>query len=146
MAIPLHSRPRSQAPGWCNRFIGLPYEDGARGPDKFDCWGIAMLILGERFGVAVPAYEGIGWTRHDQAGRAVTADTIRREALDWDEVTEERAGDIVVLRIMAAPLHVGVVVTPGWMIHGAHDADSALERYDGLFWHNRVDRFVRPRP
>ncbi|MNO71786.1 hypothetical protein D3C76_627090 [compost metagenome] len=35
-----------------NKYLGCSYEDGARGPDRFDCWGLVRLVrhveLGKR--------------------------------------------------------------------------------------------------
>lgn len=35
-----------------NKYLGCSYEDGARGPDKYDCWGLVRLVrhaeLGKR--------------------------------------------------------------------------------------------------
>lgn len=147
MGIPLHSRSQGQAPRWCARFVGLPYERGARGPGLWDCWGLLMLVLKQQFGHDIPAYEGIVWhSRHDPDGRKATAAVMESEtARLWRPVEDlcEQAGDAIVLRILGAPLHVGVVAAPGWMLHASEDADSALERYDGIYWHNRVTGFYR---
>lgn len=147
MGIPLHSRPVGSPPGWCAPFIGLEYERGARGPDLFDCWGLLMLVEREQFGHAIPAYEGIVWNGgRDHDGRTETAEVVEREsAALWTPVglDDEQAGDAVVLRMYGAPLHVGVVATPGWMLHSSEDANSALERYDGMAWHSRVIGFHR---
>lgn len=135
------------APGWCERFIGLPYREGGRGPDDFDCWGILLLVLQEQFGIAVPSYEGVHWgVGRNPAKRIETARTIAAErAAHWRpvEAGQEQPGDCIVLTIARQPLHVGAVASPGWMLHGAEGSDSALERYDGMCWRNRVDGFYR---
>ena len=30
-----------------NQFFGRPYVDGARGPEAFDCWGLALAVRAE---------------------------------------------------------------------------------------------------
>jgi cell wall-associated NlpC family hydrolase len=30
---------------WINKYLSCLYEDGARGPDKFDCWGLVRHVL-----------------------------------------------------------------------------------------------------
>ncbi|WP_175796327.1 NlpC/P60 family protein [Burkholderia anthina] len=37
-----------------NRYVGLPWADGARGPDAFDCWGLLAWIQREHFGIVLP--------------------------------------------------------------------------------------------
>jgi cell wall-associated NlpC family hydrolase len=148
MGIPLHSRLQGVAPGWCAPFIGLPYERGARGPDLWDCWGLLGLVLKKQFGLIVPAYEGVSWKGRDRASHDLVTGVVESEsAARWAPVAldsmSEQPGDAIVLRIMGHPLHVGVVAAPGWMLHASEDAESALERYDGLCWHNRVQAFWR---
>lgn len=140
--------PQQPPPGWCARFVGLPYAEGARGPDAWDCWGLFWLVLHEQFGVEVPAYEGICWNRNDRASR-VAADRHFRDEVEahWIEIPAgwEQPGDGIALNIAGRPLHVGIVVEQGWMLHSADDADAALERYDGMLWRNRVGGFYRHR-
>jgi cell wall-associated NlpC family hydrolase len=135
-------------PQWCERYVGLPYRMGARGPDAFDCWGLNWLVLAEQFGITAPEAYGVEWDKRDRDSRVAAAGAIMREAdLHFDEVEpgKEHPSDIIVLRIGGHPLHCGVVVTPGWMLHAAEDADTALERYNGTVWRNRVAGFWRVR-
>ena len=41
-----------------SRFVGLPYAPGGRGPEAFDCWGLARLVYAELLGLALPALDG----------------------------------------------------------------------------------------
>lgn len=147
MGLALPPYRQEPAPGWCARFVGLPYNEGGRGPDVFDCWGILLLVLREQFGIVVPAYEDVHWgPGGDRAMRRKTASTIASErAAHWSPIPagQEQPGDCIVLSIAGQPLHVGAVAAPGWMLHGSEGADSALERYDGMCWRNRVDGFFR---
>lgn len=147
MGIQLPTYPMGPPPGWCLPFIGLTYEEGARGPDAYDCWGIMLLVLREQFGITLPRYEGVHWGPGSKADRDRTASVISTERMLWEAVEpgKEQPGDCIVLNIAARPLHVGVVAAPGWMIHGTEGSNSALERYDGMMWRNRVDGFYRYR-
>lgn len=40
------------------RFVGLPYAPGGRGPEAFDCWGLARLVYSELLGLSLPALDG----------------------------------------------------------------------------------------
>ena len=45
---------------------------------------------------------------------------------------------------MGRPIHVGVDVAPGWMLHLEQDCDSVLERFDaGSRWERRLLGFYR---
>ncbi|QXE85964.1 hypothetical protein KP003_16615 [Geomonas nitrogeniifigens] len=45
-----------------NDFIGKQYEDGARGPERFDCWGLVRAIRHEVYGL--PLLSSFGHVRH----------------------------------------------------------------------------------
>lgn len=148
MAVVLPSYPRTPAPGWCSRWIGLPHEMGGRGPDAWDCWGLLMLVLDKQAGLKIPAYEGVDWDRDSRESRRGTAEYIAEQRrLNWTPVEpgQERPFDCIVLLLAGRPLHVGCVASPGWMLHSSDGAGSAVERYDSLLWRHRVDGFWRLR-
>ncbi len=41
---------------WWFRYIGLPFEDGGRGPHSYDCWGLIKAVYADRLGVDLPSY------------------------------------------------------------------------------------------
>ena len=41
---------------WVNDYIGLPWVAYARGPDKFDCWGLVLDVLSKQFQIDLPQY------------------------------------------------------------------------------------------
>ena len=145
--IPAYSR--DPAPEWCARFVGIPYELAARQPDLLDCWGLCWKVLIDQFKVDAPSYEGVVWSTKDKGlKRAATGEQIEAfAAADYIPIAPgwEAPGDIILLRIAGHPLHCGIVAAQGWMLHSAEGSDSALERYDEMFWRNRVSGFYRLR-
>ena len=124
-------------PDWVADYIGLPFREHGRDRSGTDCWGLVVLIAAERFHIRLPSYvAGYASTRDaDDIGRLV------RGQMDlWREVARdhEQPGDVVLMRLMNQPMHVGVVVTPGWMLHIEEGIDACLERYDGAKWQRRV--------
>jgi cell wall-associated NlpC family hydrolase len=112
-------------PSWLSPFIGVPYA-------TYDCWALVRLIYRERWGIELP-----DWTV-DRQGLAV--DTILADGPAWVEVAPEEArlGDLVAITRGGMVYHVGLVVSPGWMLHTLEGLDSALERYDGFIWRSRL--------
>ena len=49
--------------------IGKPYKIGARGPDEFDCYGLARHIQISRVGIDMPDVQFAEPTTRAQAGR-----------------------------------------------------------------------------
>jgi cell wall-associated NlpC family hydrolase len=129
-------------PAWVGDYVGLPYQEGGRARSGLDCYGLLRLVINERFGGQLPEYEAIVW-RED---RDLLASLMEERVRLWQPVPHrrEQAGDGVLLRVMGRPIHVGVVIAPGWMLHVEAGCDSVLERYDtGTRWKRRVLGFYR---
>lgn len=40
-----------------DKYIGLPFVSGARGPDAYDCWGLILAVYAEVYGIQLPDYD-----------------------------------------------------------------------------------------
>ncbi len=82
------------------------------------------------------------WLRAERAEKPVGSRCLCASVVKpaWLEVERgaEQAGDVVLLRLRGLPIHVGLVVARGWMLHVEAKVDSVLERFDGLEWRRRV--------
>lgn len=134
----------SELPDWSGMYVGLPFKEGGRDRQGLDCYGLLRLVINERFDGAIPEYEGIAYRQgHDRDLLAALMDERIRL---WTPVPmgSERPGDGALLRVMGRPIHVGVVVSSGWMLHIEKDCDSVLERFDaGSRWGRRLLGFYR---
>lgn len=63
----------------------------------------------------------------------------------WFAVEEAGPGDVMLLRLRGLPIHVGIVVAAGWMLHTHKAADAVLDRFGGIEWRNRVLGIYRHR-
>lgn len=140
-------------PAWVADYIGIPYRALGRARDGLDCWGLVRLVYAEQKGIALPAYDGRGFSGgRGTATRASVADTAalvaEAQRTSWREVPRASAAvlDVVLLRVHGQPIHVGVVVAPGAMLHSLAGHDSAVERLDGMAWANRLMGFWRWSP
>ena len=124
-------------PSWAAEYIGLPFCAHGRSRNGADCWGLVRLILAGRFGLVLPSYAEGYETVEDAAeiGRLIRGEMVSWRPVPWEAA---RAGDVVLMRLLGQPMHVGVVVAPGWMLHIEDGIDSCLERYDGAKWRRRV--------
>lgn len=129
-------------PPWLRRYVGIPFVARGRDHDGCDCWGLVRLALGEQFGLELPRFDAYRSLRE----RELIQTLITAGLPDWRDVTgTERAGDVVLLRLAGRPLHVGLVVARGTMLHIEDGIDACLERYDGLAWRDRVAGIYRHR-
>ncbi|MGE0699041.1 MAG: C40 family peptidase [Hyphomicrobiaceae bacterium] len=133
-------------PTWVQRYRNIPYLEGGRTRAGLDCWGLVTLVWREEMGVALPSHDGLFWAKGcDMKALGAQIDTFRG---DYDPVPagEEQPLDGVLLRLSGQPIHIGLVVCPGWMLHIARGIDTTIEEYRGALWRHRVLGFYRYRP
>jgi cell wall-associated NlpC family hydrolase len=132
-------------PNWTKEYVGIPFKDKGRGHEGVDCWGLCRLIWEDRFGLSLPDYLGT-------YGKSIDSKDVSRvisyngpNSGSWNKIEKgkEVIGDGVLLRIGGFPTHIGLVLSPGWMIHCINGKDSALERYDTMGWRHKVVGFYR---
>jgi len=141
-----------ELPSWPAGYAGIPFADRGRTRAGCDCWGLARLIWRDRCDLRLP--EGAGYaTAHDPD--AVAGVIQGGLAPDWLTVPagEERPYDGVLLAglsqvgggpVRRTPMHVGVVIVPGWLIHMQDGVGVAVEDYrNGRRLRHRVLGFYR---
>ncbi len=124
---------------WVNDYIGIPYKISGRDRSGCDCWGLACLILKERYGVNIDRYI----YKDVEDGYKI----IKREKKYFEKIdSEPMPGDLVLFKIMGKYFHVGVVVgkpDERNMLHTLINHDSALDRYNGPKWGKRIEGVYR---
>lgn len=132
-------------PEWAADYVGLPYEAGGRTRKGVDCWGLINLVWAEQLGGPLPNYEGAVWRGPgDSAAVALGADVYAGHYVEV-EPGAERLGDGLLLRMRGLPLHVGMVIAPGWMLHIEEGCNACLEPYRALRWGSRIMGIYRQR-
>jgi cell wall-associated NlpC family hydrolase len=134
-----------EVPAWAAGYVGLPYQMYGRDFDGVDCWGLVNLVWDRELAAPLPIYRGVGW--HQQIGAARLSEDAVAYARQFDEVPPgcERLGDGILIAMRGHPIHVGLVVAPGIMLHCLEGADSCIEDYRRPFWAARIVGFYRPR-
>jgi len=129
-------------PFWAGHYIGLPFLDHGRDRSGLDCWGLVRLVMAEQFGIALPSYlhEYQRTTQVDKISSLVERESSRWKIIPTDG---EVCGDIAVLRVRGRPMHVGMVLGDRQMLHIEHGINSAIERYTGARWAERIAGFYR---
>ena len=126
-------------------FIGLPWHDKGRARDGVDCYGLLHLVFAELRGIELPSFAEAYVTASD---RRALAQLIRGEIDDlWDEIPDgqEQVFDGVLIREGALSRHIGLVVSPGLMLHVERGKTSVIERYRGGMFAHRIAGFYRYR-
>jgi cell wall-associated NlpC family hydrolase len=115
--------------------IGAPYERGASGPGKFDCYGLVKFLTLRDTGRSVPDYE----TPEDQERVAAV---IACSSLFWKRLDTPKPGCVVMFRIGRLTSHVGYVIEQGKFIHAwERSGGVAIERLSDWDRNKRIVGF-----
>ena len=126
-------------PDWAAEYIGIPFAEHGRDHAGVDCWGLCTLIWRERFGLIVPGFDETYESAFDGSAVDAAIRTHGTGAAAWHEIAAgaERLGDAILCtglyrvegKWCVAPVHVGIVLAGGIMIHVESGIDTALARY-----------------
>jgi cell wall-associated NlpC family hydrolase len=116
-------------------FIGLPYREGARGPDAFDCYGLVAAVLKAVRGVDLPDWYQAA-PGPQSASRAISA-ALSGEVAGGRSVPVAKPADydVAIVGSDARPHHVGVFYGGG-VLHASRAFGSAwhpLGRFKMLY-------------
>ena len=127
-----------------DRFVGIPYQDRGRSLVGLDCYGLVRLVYRELRGIDLPSHAERYRTAADEVAIAAL---IAGELDPWDEIApgDEIAFDAVLIREGRFARHVGLVVTPGLMLHVEAGETSRIERYGSGALKYRIVGFYRYR-
>ena len=138
----------AQPPSWTAGYVGIPFLDLGRDRAGCDCWGLVRLVIAEHSGVELPS---LATSYGSEANADAVKETVEGErhsgTWQWIDAGDEQPFDVVEMSGAArvpgsgwvfGPLHVGVVVTSGWLLHVERGTAAVLARY-------REDQAIRRR-
>ncbi|QLH37808.1 MAG: C40 family peptidase [Defluviicoccus sp.] len=138
----------SQLPSWAAGYVGIPFLDLGRDRAGCDCWGLVRLVLAEQAGIQLLS-RATCYGSEANAARVGAAVEAERRSGAWQRVepSGEKPFDVVEMSGAArapgsgwvfGPIHVGVVVASGWLLHAERGTTAVLARY-------REDQAIRRR-
>lgn len=132
-------------PEWTNRYVGIPWrETGRNVASGLDCWGLVRLVLMEQANIILPELSDVAYRETGDKRELIRLIRQHSEAMpDWTPVNApEQVFDVVWLK-NPWPIHFGVVVAPGWMIHIEKGCETVLEDFRGLRWGKKLQGIFR---
>jgi cell wall-associated NlpC family hydrolase len=134
---------------WASKYIGVPFLAGGRTLKGLDCYGLLHVVFKEQLGVDIPEHQDVYYERNpseDGHDRQTVGDAISMRTLkDWTPIIDgqEKSMDGIILRIAGHPIHIGLVLVPGIMLHSEFGHDTVVESYRNLKWERRLVGFYR---
>ena len=129
-----------------SKYIGVPYVSKGRSPcPGWDCYGLYWWVQREATGRILPDYLG-SYVHDGTPGRDTSvAMALRGHTARWQGVpmAEVVPGDAVVFNLAGVPLHVGLVIGGGKMLHCLQGRETVVEQYVTAGWSKRIEGFYR---
>lgn len=119
--------------------VGKPFKDGARGPESFDCWGLAMVAM-LRFGYQLPDF-------HIAAFESAQINAeIGNQRETWQEIAIPEPGCIIVMRLGCQNFvnHVATYIGDGLMLHTREKTASVIERVGSPVFQALINGYFLP--
>lgn len=129
-------------PYWVGHYIGLPFLDRGRDRNGLDCWGLVRLVMAEQFGIALDSHA----TEYDSTEQPdQMAPVVDKEKKRWVKIAagHEALESVVVMRMLGQPIHVGLVIGDGRMLHILKGRNATHESYLSPVWKDRITGFYR---
>jgi len=123
-------------------YIGIPFRSCGRDYSGLDCWGLLCLIYKERLNISLESYID----EYTDAGLYTKiAEVVKYHEPEWISIEKgsEQLFDVAIFRLRGLPIHLGMVVKPGQMIHVLDKLNTCLERYNTPLWDKRIRGFYR---
>lgn len=119
--------------------MGIPWLSRGRDRLGLDCYGLVALVYLERLDIALPSYAD-AYACALERGEVAALLAGAAAAPPWRAIEPEAAHphDVLLFRAGRLESHVGVVVTPGRMLHCAEGTLSCIESYTCGRWRPRL--------
>lgn len=118
---------------WTHEYMSIPFLDVGRTRQGADCYGVPLIIYDERLSIKLPLRTGYTSTEPHKSLEEYVA-----EGKDiWVEIPQgqEREYDIVLLRFMNLPIHMGIITDiPKHMLHTCEGQGVTVENYKKGKW------------
>lgn len=89
----------------CSTLVGTPYE-------KLDCFGVARKFYSWVMGVELKHYYDGEAKERDEAKSLIYSNMG-----DFEQVTEPKLGDLILMKMYGVESHIGVYIGSGAMLH-----------------------------
>lgn len=114
---------------FARRSLEVPYVPAGHGWQGWDCWGLVVCLFETVHGIALPLFGSISESELD----------LSFECAKYSveiPLGREQASDVVIFR--GDPLHTGVVLHRGAMLHCLENFGTKVDSYRRAIWRQSV--------
>ena len=105
---------------WTIKYVGIPY-------NEYDCYTLTRKIIKEQLKIDLPI------------------DPLENRCL-WREVQKPyKYFDVLMFRVRSFPVHIGIYVGDGKMLHSLPKVNAVIEDFKKQYWKDRIHSVYRLR-
>jgi len=121
-------------------YSDLCFKERGRDRDGVDCWGLVCMYYKDVFNLNLQDHLDCYETTKDPS----IVERMSEQIGDpWVDVLAPKQGDVVLCRMASRPMHVGVYIDGGFMLHIESGNSPVLEKIKCLKWTKRIAGFYR---
>lgn len=129
---------------WVSKYVGLEFEDGGRGPELVDCWGLICLVYRDELNIELNPFADISARNLIAVAKAMNSDA---NAEQWEDVSREelREFDVIGLTQYGSRFvaHVGLYTGAGKVLHSEAGCNTVSVGLDHVSVRERIKCFRR---
>lgn len=137
--FPAEGLRRHNSRGYFDMWVGIPFKEHGRDFNGCDCWGLVRLWYKDKYNVHLPSYVD----DYENVKDKNIAATMQTEKEKWLCADSPEYGDVVLLRMAGLPMHCGVYLGKGKVLHVERGCDSIIEDLRRSKWKNRIMGYYR---
>ena len=111
-----------------SKYLDAVYVKDARTHKEVDCYGLCYLYNKEILEIEIPKYADFN---------------IDQDKFKKIKIGKEYPGDIILFDIKGYPVHVGIIIQKGVMLHIMENSKPMIENYNGPKWEKRINSIWR---
>lgn len=123
-----------------NNYSDVFFKERGRTREGVDCWGLVCLFYKDFFNIELEDHLDCYSSVTD---RTIAVRAQREIETVWQNVKEPRKGDVILCRLAGRPMHVGLYIPIGNMLHIERGSYPVIEELGGIKWKNRILGFYR---
>ncbi len=133
----------AQPAAWAADFVGLPFAEHGRDENGVDCYGLLHFVFERALGQALPPLTANYSSTEDHTGIEVAAEERHEDTWRKVAVGQAKNFDVLFFRPARVPLHVGLFVEPGFMLHVEKDVHATCVSFHNSTWAARLEGVYR---
>lgn len=111
-----------------SKYLDARYVKNARTYNEVDCYGLCYLYNKDFLGIEIPKYADFD---------------VDKNKFKKIKIGKETPGDIILFDIKGYPVHVGIIIQKGTMLHIMENSKPLIENYNSHKWHKRINSIWR---